>query len=311
MAERVRVTDVAPRDGLQNEPGVVPTSQKAALVRAIASSGVDEVEVTSFVSPRWVPQLGDAAALCDVLAADKPEGVIYSALVPNERGLAGVLEANGRAGFRLIDKVSVFAAASETFSRRNTNGGIAEVLERFGPVVRGAHGAGLGVRGYVSCAVACPFEGPIDPVAVASVASRLADLGVEEIDLGDTVGAGTAETAGRMLSTVLEGLDDSHGWADASRVTVHLHDTLGRAGECVRVALELGVRSFDGAAGGLGGCPFASKPGERAPGNIATAALLDEIERAGLRHGVDRTALHEAGTLATRLVDEARAEASA
>ncbi len=312
MPERVRITDVAPRDGLQNETGFVPTADKADLVRAIAATGVREVEITSFVSPKWVPQLGDAAALCDLLAADKPEGVVYSALVPNEKGLDAVLAANERAGFRLIDKVGVFASASETFSRKNTNASIAEVLERFVPVISGAHAHRLKVRGYVSCIVACPFEGPIEPFAAAAVATRLADLGVDEIDLGDTIGAGTGATLGRVLSTTLQALDEAHEWTDASRVTVHLHDTHGRAAECVRVALELGVRSFDSSVAGLGGCPFASTPEQRAPGNISTEVLVREIERAGLRHHVDHAALADAAALAQRLVAESRqAEGSA
>ncbi|HZW08312.1 MAG TPA: hydroxymethylglutaryl-CoA lyase [Phycisphaerales bacterium] len=306
MPDRVRITDVAPRDGLQNEPGFVPTAQKAALVRAIAASGVDEVEITSFVSPKRVPQLADAAALCDLLREDKPAGVLFSALAPNEQGLGGVLAANDRAGRRLIDKVSVFTAASESFSRNNTNATIDETLARFAPVVRTAHGAGLVVRGYVSCVVACPFEGPIDPWAVAAVAGRLADLGIEEIDLGDTIGAGSPETVGRVISTALEYLDESHGWSDASRLTLHLHDTGGRASECVRVALELGVRSFDGATGGLGGCPYASTPGRRAPGNLSTVDLVDAVERAGLRHRVDRSRLDQAEAAAADCLGSAR-----
>lgn len=304
MPERVRITDVGPRDGLQNETGFVPTPEKAALVRALAASGVDEVEVTSFVSPKWVPQLGDAAALCELLAAEKPAGVVYSALVPNERGMEGVLAANAGSGMRLIDKVGVFTAASETFSRKNTNASIAETVERFGPVVRLAREHGIEVRGYISCAIACPFEGPVEPLAVAAVAGRLMDLGVDELDLGDTIGAGTPESVGRMLAVVTEALDESHG--GSAEVTLHLHDTHGLAAECVRVALELGVRSFDGSVGGLGGCPYARTGGSRAPGNIATGLLLDAVERAGCRHGVDRVKLGEAAALAQRLVDAAR-----
>ena len=292
MPERVRITDVGPRDGLQNETGFVPTAQKAALVRALAGCGVREVEVTSFVSPRWVPQLGDAAELCDLLATGKPSGVVYSALVPNERGMDGVLEANRRAGFRLIDKVGVFTAASESFSRKNTNASIAEAMERFGPVVRLARGQEIAVRGYVSCAIACPFEGAIEPLAVAAVAGRLVELGVDEVDLGDTIGAGTPESVGRMVGTVWEGLDEAHAggsranWGES--VTLHLHDTHGLAGACVRVALDLGIRSFDASVAGLGGCPYAGTERARAPGNIATATLLDAVERAGFAHGVDR-----------------------
>ncbi len=356
MPERVRITDVAPRDGLQNEAGLVPTEQKAALVRALAGCGLDEVEVTSFVSPKWVPQLGDAAELCDMLAQDKPEGVVYSALVPNERGMAGVLAANERAGFRLIDKVGIFTAASESFSQKNTNATIAETIERFRPVVRLAHEQGIAVRGYVSCVIACPFEGVIEPLAVAAVAGQLVALGVEEIDLGDTIGAGTGETIGRMLATVLEALEGHRGsrWhgspscadggsrghgspnradkekqdgpdakkthgsesratgsratgsrsigSEPSRVMLHLHDTHGRAAEGVRVALELGVRSFDGAVAGLGGCPYAGTAEARAPGNIATSVLLDEVERCGYRHGVDRSKLAVAAQRAVQLI---------
>ncbi len=305
MGDRVRITDVAPRDGLQNEPGLVATSDKAALVRAIAASGVDEVEVTSFVSRRWVPQLGDASELCDLLAQDPPPGPLYSALVPNERGMEAVLAANARAGRRLIGKVSVFTAASETFSQRNTNASIAESMARFRPVIAAAHAEGLMVRAYVSCIVACPFEGEVDPWAVASVAGRLVDLGAEEIDLGDTIGAGTPETVGRVLSTTMGYLDEAHGWTNASRITLHLHDTHRRAADCARVALELGVRSFDGAAGGLGGCPYAGTPDRRAPGNIPTATLLDVIERAGLRHGVNRGLLGRASALASSLAGKA------
>lgn len=310
MPERVRITDVGPRDGLQNEPGAVPTAGKAALVRALAACGVREVEVTSFVSPKWVPQLGDAAELCGLLAAGKPSGVVYSALVPNERGMEGVLEANRRAGFRLIDKVGVFTAASESFSRKNTNASVAETMERFGPVVRLAREQGIAVRGYVSCAVACPFEGAIEPLAVAAVAGRLVELGVDEVDLGDTIGAGTPETVGRMLATVLEALDEAHGGGSSATrgeaVTLHLHDTHGLAGACVRVALELGIRSFDASVAGLGGCPYAGTETARAPGNIATATLLDAVERAGFAHGVERGKLEEAAELARGLVAAAR-----
>lgn len=310
MPERVRITDVGPRDGLQNEPGFVPTAQKAALVWALAGCGIREVEVTSFVSPRWVPQLGDAAELCDLLAVGKASGVVYSALAPNERGMDGVLEANRRAGFRLIDKVGVFTAASESFSRKNTNASIAETMERFGPVVRLAREQGIAVRGYVSCAIACPFEGAVEPLAVAAVAGRLVELGVDEVDLGDTIGAGTPESVGRMLATVLEALDEAHGGGSRAprgeAVTLHLHDTHGLAGECVRVALDLGLRSFDASVAGLGGCPYAGTETARAPGNIATATLLDAVERAGFGHGVDRGGLEEAAELARGLVAAAR-----
>ena len=311
MPDRVRITDVAPRDGLQNEPGSIPTEAKARLVRALARSGVDEIEVTSFVSARSVPQLGDAAELCDMLAAGVPSAATLSALVPNEKGLEGVLAVNRRAGRVLLSKVAVFTAASETFTRRNINAGIAESIARFAPVVAGAHGAGLAVRGYISCAVACPFEGPIDPWSVAAVAGSLADLGVDEIDLGDTIGAGTRGSVGHMLETVMEYLDDSRGWSDASRLTLHLHDTAGHAADCARAAMEMGLRSFDSAAGGLGGCPFASTPGRRAPGNIATSTLVRAVRDQGLRCAVDPERFAECDRVAAELAAIARSDGAA
>ena len=299
MEQRVRITDVSPRDGLQNEPLVdgapIPTDRKAALVRAAAACGVDEVEVTSFVSPKWVPQLGDAADLCDMLAAAPPRGVQLSALVPNRRGMQGLLDANAQAGGLLISKASVFTAASETFSRKNTNASIEETLERFSPVLAMARDAGLAVRGYVSCAIECPFEGAVEPSAVARVCERLIELGVDEVDLGDTIGRATPET----MEAVLQAVADT---APVDRTVVHLHDTFGGAAACVAVALAHGIRSFDGSAGGLGGCPYASHPGQRAPGNIALRTLVEAVHASGFATGVDLVALEAADRLAMRMI---------
>lgn len=305
MGERVRIIDVAPRDGLQNESGIVPTTEKARLVDACARSGVDEVEVTSFVSPKWIPQLGDAADLCAMIAAAKPEGVEYSALVPNERGMERVLTVNEAAidahGRRVIDRVSVFAAASETFSQKNTNGSIAETMARFEPVVRMAREASLPVRGYLSCVIACPFEGPIEPQVVARRALDLANLSIDEVDLGDTIGAGDADSMTRMLTAVHE------RWSgEVSRLALHLHDTFGRAAECVRAGLEAGIRRFDGSAAGLGGCPYASTETNRAPGNIDAGLLVRTIHEAGFSTGVDAARLDEASQVARQVVDAVR-----
>ncbi|MEM1166323.1 MAG: hydroxymethylglutaryl-CoA lyase [Planctomycetota bacterium] len=302
MPPRVRITDVSPRDGLQNEPigdhGPIPTERKADLVRAAAATSVDEVELTSFVSPKWVPQLGDAAHLCALIADEaRAWTCTRSALVPNERGLDALLEANARAGFPLINKLSVFTAASETFSRRNTNATIDETLERFEPVARRAADAGLALRGYISCAVACPFEGPIEPEAVARVAASLAALGIHDIDLGDTIGKATPDSITAVINTVAAHLGPP-GDADDPRLTIHLHDTFGGAAACVEAAIALGVRSFDAAFGGLGGCPYASTDTTRAPGNIAMRTLLDTIEHAGCAHTVDRAAAAHATELA-------------
>ncbi|HHN77408.1 MAG TPA: hydroxymethylglutaryl-CoA lyase [Phycisphaerales bacterium] len=307
MTDLVRITDVAPRDGLQNEPGVIATADKAALVRLLAASGVDEVEVTSFVSPKWVPQLGDAEALLNLLAEAKPEGVCYSVLVPNEKGMARAMAADERAGGSLIDKVAVFTAASETFSEKNTNATVAETIERFGPVVESAGRHNKQVRGYISCVVRCPYEGDIEPRRVGEVARMLLDIGVDEIDLGDTIGAATPETIEPLLFELIEVLDGrpTNTFGDPT-LTLHLHDTFGRAADCVREALALGVRSFDGSAGGLGGCPFASVDGERAPANISTSLLVRTIEDAGYRTNVNRAKLAHAGAFAERIVMAAR-----
>lgn len=302
MPERVRITDVSPRDGLQNEPGVIPSADKVRLVELLSGTGVDEVEVSSFVSPRWVPQLGDAAEVFAAAGRSKPAGIVYSALVPNEKGMEAALEVNRKAAARVIDKVSVFTAASETFSHKNTNAGIAETIKRFEPVAALAKDNGLLLRGYISCVIACPFEGRIEPGRVAQVAQALLDLGCDEIDLGDTIGAGEPETITFLIHALLARFGDDV----LSRSTLHLHDTFGKAAECVREALQLGIRSFDGSVAGLGGCPYASTPGRRAPGNIATELLVSTIEAGGYETGMDTTKLGEARAFAASIVARAR-----
>ncbi len=296
----IRITDVAPRDGLQNEPRPIPTADKLRLVEALCAAQPDEIEVSSFVSPRWIPQLGDAAELFTALAGRKPPNICFSALVPNEKGMHAALAVNDQAGHRLIDKIAVFTAASETFARRNTNATIAETIDRFRPVIALAHSAGLKTRGYISCAVACPFEGPIAPAAVARVAKMLIEIGLDEIDVADTIGAATPDT----LRPAVESAMATLGPDAAARLTLHLHDTFGRAADCVLTALDLGIRSFDGAAGGLGGCPYASTPGRRAPGNIATELLIATVRQAGFSTAVNLEALASAGHLARALVPD-------
>lgn len=306
MREHVRITDVSPRDGLQNEPGIIPTTDKKRLIDLLARTGVDEIELTSFVSPRWVPQLADAEQLlhlCDSVRAAGDHAPVFSALVPNEKGLLAALDAGRSDGRRILDKVAVFTAASEGFSRKNTNASIAETLERFAPVVTQAKAAGLATRGYVSCVVACPVEGPVEPEQVASVCVRLARLGVDEIDLGDTIGAATAPTIREVLLAVRSHLADA-GLPRA--ITLHLHDTFGHAADCVRAALDVGVRSFDGSVAGLGGCPYASTPQRRAPGNIATELLCKVVHAAGFKTGVDLERLADAAAFARSLVAPGR-----
>ena len=304
----IRITDVAPRDGLQAETAIIDTAAKAKLTQLVQQTGVAEVEVSSFVSPKWIPQLGDAAAVFELIAPTKPDGVLYSALVPNERGLDVAIEVNRSAkkhhGIeRLIDKVSVFTAASEGFALKNTNATIEETLERFKPVVARAHEHGLMVRGYISCIVRCPFDGDINPEAVGDVMSSLLEMGVDEIDLGDTIGAATPDTIETVIMEAVDRLDGepTNSFGDPT-LTLHLHDTFGHAGECVQRALELGVRSFDSSAGGLGGCPYASTPGTRAPGNISTLALVQAIKDSGLSTNIDHDALIEASSYASGLI---------
>lgn len=304
----VRITDVSPRDGLQSETQPIATERKAELVRAVQVTGVHEVEVSSFVSPKWIPQLGDASELFALLADEKPERVVYSTLVPNMRGFEGALAVNRDAREshgveRLIDKVSVFTAASESFAEKNTNATIAETIERFRDIVPAAHEQGMAVRGYVSCVVRCPYEGDIPPTAVADVCGRLLEIGVDEIDLGDTIGAGTPENIEPVILEVIDALEGraTNSFGDPT-LTLHLHDTFGRAAECVRAALELGVRSFDASAGGLGGCPYASTETSRAPGNIALSTLIATLRDAGEDISINDDALGAAERIAAGMI---------
>lgn len=306
--DQVRIVEVGPRDGLQNEAGRVATADKAALVRTLIAAGLPEIELTSFVSPKWIPQLGDATELLEMLAGDLPEQTTFSALVPNMRGMERLLEANEKAiratGRRAIDKVCLFTAASETFSQKNTNASIAETFERFAPVAAAAREHALELRGYVSCAFACPFEGTIGVDAVVRVATRFVEkLKVDEVSIADTIGQAAPGDIGERIEALAH--------IDTTRLNLHLHDTFGRAADCVRAGLRAGVRSFDGAVGGLGGCPYASTPGKRAPGNIATATLVQVVEDEGLTTGVVRGTLAEAGQLAEELIARARTGASA
>ncbi|MGJ8635947.1 MAG: hydroxymethylglutaryl-CoA lyase [Phycisphaerales bacterium] len=308
MSGVVRITDVSPRDGLQAEAVVVDAAKKAELVRRVQASGVDEVEVSSFVSPKWIPQLGDAAEVFGMLAGEKRDGVVYSALVPNMRGFEGAVAVNDDARQshgveRLIDKVSVFAAASEGFSLKNTNATIEETMERFAPIIPAAHGRGMMVRGYVSCVVKCPFDGDVAASQVGDVVSRLLELGVDEIDLGDTIGAGTPDSIEQVLIEVMDRLDGRavNDFGEPT-LTLHLHDTFGNAAVCIERAVEIGVRSFDSSAGGLGGCPYASTETTRASGNVSTLVLMDAVEASGMGTNVDRGAMVEASRYASGLI---------
>lgn len=261
------MTEVGPRDGLQNEKEVVPTDAKVAFVEALADAGLPEVEVSSFVSAKWVPQLADAE---EVFRRVRPrQGVVYAALVPNEKGMERALACG-------VKKVAVFTAATESFNRKNVNASIAESLARFRPVVEAARRAKVAVRGYVSTAFGCPYEGAVDPRAAAKVCRDLLDLGCDEVSVGDTIGVAGPKR-------VLEGLEAlAAAGVPREKTALHFHDTRGTALANVLASLQEGYASFDSSAGGLGGCPYA--PG--AGGNLATEDLLFLLEGLGIATGV-------------------------
>ncbi len=270
----IRIVEVGPRDGLQNEVAKVPTDIKIAFVDALSRTGVSEIEASAFVSPTWVPQLEDAA---DVFAGiRREEGVLYSALVPNERGMDRALDAG-------VDKIAVFTASSQTFNQKNVNASIEESVQRFVSITERARAAGLPTRGYISTAFWCPYEGRVEPDVVLSLVLRLVDLGIDEIALGDTVGRAKRHEVERLLGLVVPRVD-------AERLAMHFHDTFGQASDNILASYEHGVRAFDASAGGLGGCPYA--PG--ATGNVATAAVVRTLREAGADVTVDLDALEAA-----------------
>ncbi|MFN4126972.1 hydroxymethylglutaryl-CoA lyase [Pannonibacter indicus] len=285
MTGFVTLFEMAPRDGLQNEKALIATADKIRLVDMLSACGFAKIEVTSFVSPKWVPQMADAA---DVLAGiHRRHQTAYTALTPNVKGY----EAARAAG---ADEVAVFGSASEGFSRKNINCSIAESLERFRPLVDKALEDGIPVRGYISCVTDCPYDGPTPPENVADVAAKLLAMGCYEISLGDTIGAGTPETIARMLDAVLEKVP-------AQKLAGHYHDTKGLALANIEVSLEKGLRVFDAAVGGLGGCPYA--PG--AKGNVATEAVAALLADKGFETGLDREKLAEAAAFARTLRKDA------
>ncbi len=270
LPKRVKIVEVGPRDGLQNEAQSVPTAVKVALVERLIACGLPAVEVTSFVSPKWVPQMADnAEVLRAVLAGPGAAGpVALPVLTPNLQGFDAAVAAGAQ-------EVAIFAAASETFSQRNINCSIAESLKRFAAVVDAASALDLKVRGYVSCAVACPYEGTVDPARVAAVARQLADMGCYEVSLGDTIGAGTPESVQRMLAACA-------ALVPIEQLAGHYHDTYGMAIANVYASLQMGLAVFDSSIAGLGGCPYA--PG--AGGNVATEDLLYLLQGLSIDTGV-------------------------
>lgn len=281
MGESVEIVEMGPRDGLQNEARIISVAGKVALVDALSSVGFRRIEVASFVSPRWVPQMAGSGEVMAGIA--RVNGVRYGALVPNARGFEAAMRAN-------VDEVAVFASASEGFSRANINASIAESLERFQPVMKMAKGLRVPVRGYVSCVTDCPYDGAVAPEAVAAVASDLRDIGCFEVSLGDTLGRGLPERMDAMFAAVLERVE-------VEALAGHFHDSFGRALENVAVALGRGVRVFDASVAGLGSCPYA--PG--AAGNVATEGLAAFLETAGFEHSLDMERLRAAADVARGL----------
>jgi len=278
MTQTVTLFEMGPRDGLQNEKKQIATADKIALIDALSGCGFQKIEVTSFVSPKWVPQMADAA---DVLGGiTRRAGVVYTALTPNMKGFEAAIAARA-------DEVAIFGSASEGFSQANINCSIEDSLVRFAPVVAAAQANGTPVRGYVSCVTECPYDGPTPPEQVARVAKALLDMGCYEISLGDTIGAATPATTQAMLNAVLDVVP-------VSQVAGHFHDTHGRALDNIAVSLEMGLRVFDAAVGGLGGCPYA--PG--AKGNVATEAVIALLEARGFTTGIDADALAKVGEFA-------------
>ena len=273
--ERVRIVEVGPRDGLQNEKQPIDVAVKVTLVDMLADAGLVTIETGSFVNPKWVPQMAGSEEV--FAGVQRKSGVSYSALTPNLKGFERALAAGA-------SEVAVFVAASESFSQKNTNCSIAQSLERVQQLMAAARENDIRVRGYVSCVVGCPYEGDIDPTIVADVSAQLLDMGCYEISLGDTIGVGTPASVGTMLEAVMAKVP-------ANQLAVHLHDTYGQALANIYAALQMGVAVVDSSVAGLGGCPYA----RGASGNVATEDVVYLLNGLGIHHGVDLQKLAAAG----------------
>lgn len=273
LPQRVRIVEVGPRDGLQNEKQIVSTDTKVELIARLGAAGLPAIEATSFVSPKWVPQMGDNAEVMARIA--RLPGVDYPVLTPNLKGFEAALAAGAK-------EVAVFGAASESFSQKNINCSIAESLDRFVPVVEAARASGVRVRGYVSCVLGCPYEGEVAPEAVAGVAATLFDMGCYEVSLGDTIGTGTPGKTHRMLDAVARRVP-------IDKLAGHYHDTYGQALVNIYASLQAGVATFDASVAGLGGCPYAAG----ASGNVATEDVVYMLDGLGVETGIRLEALVE------------------
>ena len=289
MARRasVRIVEVGPRDGLQNEPGIVPLDAKVALIDALADAGLRMIEAGSFVSPKWVPQMADTAEVLGSI--DRRAGVRYTVLAPNLKGLELALACG-------IEEVAVFTAASEAFTQKNINCTIAESLERFTPLIDLARARGVAVRGYVSCALGCPYQGEVPVAKVVEVSEALTAMGCYEVSVSDTIGVGTPDKAQAVTGAVAERIG-------LERTAIHFHDTYGQALSNVLACLDIGVASVDSAVAGLGGCPYA----KGASGNLATEDLVYMLNGLGIETGVDLDRLAAAGRAITAALGRAPA----
>ncbi|RTR06582.1 hydroxymethylglutaryl-CoA lyase [Halomonas nitroreducens] len=280
--KRVRLVEVGPRDGLQNEPEAIATDTKLELIDRLGAAGLAHIEAASFVSPKWVPQMADHREVMAGLT--RREGIVYSALTPNLKGLEAALECG-------VEEVAVFGAASEAFSQKNINCSVAESLERFAPVLERAQEAKVRVRGYVSCVLGCPYEGEIAPAKVAEVSKALFEMGCYEISLGDTIGTGTPLKAKRMLEAVARDVP-------MDKLAAHFHDTYGQALANLYAVLEEGVAVIDSSVAGLGGCPYA----KGASGNVASEDVVYLLDGLGIQSGIDLDALAATGSWITQAI---------
>jgi isopropylmalate/homocitrate/citramalate synthase len=279
LPKKVKIVEVGPRDGLQNEQQPISTEVKIELIHRLVDSGLSYIEAGSFVNPKWVPQMAGSDEVFQGI--ERKDGVTYAALIPNFQGFE-------RAAALEVSEVAIFAAASESFSQKNINCSIDESLDRFIPIMEAAKSSGLSVRGYISCVVGCPYEGEVDAKKVAEVAARLHDMGCYEVSLGDTTGVGTPGSITRVIETVAEKVS-------IHRLAVHLHDTYGQALANIYAALQMGVDVVDSSVAGLGGCPYA----KGASGNVATEGLVYMLNGLGIEHGVNLDKLIEAGRFIT------------
>nr|XP_008169232.2 hydroxymethylglutaryl-CoA lyase, mitochondrial isoform X1 [Chrysemys picta bellii] len=275
LPKQVKIVEVGPRDGLQNEKNIVPTQVKISLINMLSETGLPVIEATSFVSPKWVPQMADHTEVLQGI--QKFPGVSYPVLTPNLKGFQAAVAAGAK-------EVSIFGAASELFTKKNINCSIEESLQRFSEVMHAAGAAGIAVRGYVSCVLGCPYEGKIAPAKVAEVSKKMYSMGCYEISLGDTIGVGTPGSMKEMLSAVMKEVP-------VGALAVHCHDTYGQALANTLVALQMGVSVVDSSVAGLGGCPYA----QGASGNVATEDLVYMLHGLGIHTGVDLQKLMEAG----------------